>query len=285
MTVQCVGSSNCGDNTIAATGEWEGGSTAQKGTCEGDSGGPALDSLNRILGTVSRGPSGACNQTVYESTYDSGSTSTTNGAWIKQIAQQAATAGGYTPAGWVTGGATSDPANGYCGGSSTDGGAGDTDAGKDGGTTPADGGVDSGSGVVDSGTSEEGSTGDGGAVGDAGGAPPSEGGAGSTDAGDDDASTGANEDSGSVPPPGQDASLADAGNTSTPDATASGNDGAATVSDDAGDGLSGASGGCGCATVGSTDAAPSWLAWMGAGAVAAFVGARRRRRADGPRRA
>src|SRR6185437_12340608 len=79
---------------------------------EGDSGGPAIDSAGRVIGSVSRGPSNACNQTVYESYYG-------EGAWIKQMAQAAATAGGYTPAGWVTGAATSNPANGYCGGSSS----------------------------------------------------------------------------------------------------------------------------------------------------------------------
>ena len=43
---------NCGGG-MSASLEWEGGTAAQKGTCEGDSGGPALDSQNRVIGTVS----------------------------------------------------------------------------------------------------------------------------------------------------------------------------------------------------------------------------------------
>jgi MYXO-CTERM domain-containing protein len=137
LSVQCVGAADCSDSTISATEEWEGGSTAQKGTCEGDSGGPALDSTGRVIGSTSRGPSNACNTTVYE-TYSAQS------AWIKQVATTAATAGGYAAAGWVTGGATSDPANGYPCESAADAGsmdagsmdAGSPDAGSAGGGDP-----------------------------------------------------------------------------------------------------------------------------------------------------
>jgi len=115
MTVECVGATDCQDNTISANQEWEGGSSASKGTCEGDSGGPALDSLGRIIGTVSRGPSNACNQTVYEYMYG-------EAPWVISMAKSAATAGGYAVAGWVNGGATSSPANGYCGGGGADAG-------------------------------------------------------------------------------------------------------------------------------------------------------------------
>jgi len=111
MVVQCP--SNCGGGTSAAL-EWVGGSSLMRGVCEGDSGGPAKDSLGRVTGTVSRGPGTACNQAVYESVYG-------HGNWIKQMATAAAMNGGYTRAGWVTGGATSNPNNGYCG---TGGGAG-----------------------------------------------------------------------------------------------------------------------------------------------------------------
>jgi hypothetical protein len=110
MTVQCA--EDCGDPTQSATEEWLGVNAAKKGTCEGDSGGPALDASRRVIGSVSRGPQNACNQTVYESYYG-------EGTWIKSVAAQAATAGGYAAAGWVTGGATSNPANGYCGGSTS----------------------------------------------------------------------------------------------------------------------------------------------------------------------
>jgi MYXO-CTERM domain-containing protein len=110
LTVECV--TDCNDPTQSSTLEWLGGTSSPKGTCEGDSGGPAIDASGRVIGTVSRGPQGSCNQTVYESVYG-------EAAWIKQVATQAATAGGYTAAGWVTGGSTADPANGYCGGSSS----------------------------------------------------------------------------------------------------------------------------------------------------------------------
>jgi MYXO-CTERM domain-containing protein len=112
LSIQCVGSA-CGSSTQNGTGEWTGGSNGNEGTCEGDSGGPALDSSNRIIGTVSRGLSNSCSQTTYESTYTLSGNTTTNGGWIKAQAALAATAGGYTAAGWVTGGATSNPANGY----------------------------------------------------------------------------------------------------------------------------------------------------------------------------
>src|SRR5439155_277142 len=61
MTVQNADCGNgvCGFGT--GTGEWEGVASTAKGTCEGDSGGPALDANNRVTGTVSRGPQSACN--------------------------------------------------------------------------------------------------------------------------------------------------------------------------------------------------------------------------------
>ncbi len=110
MTVSCA--EDCNDPTQSATEEWLGVNSGNKGTCEGDSGGPAIDSLGRVIGSVSRGPANACNQTVYESYYG-------EAAWIKQVAQAAASAGGYAAAGWVTGAATSSPTSGYCGGSTT----------------------------------------------------------------------------------------------------------------------------------------------------------------------
>ncbi|MGZ3419728.1 MAG: S1 family peptidase [Polyangiales bacterium] len=126
LTVQCTSASSCGESTssMSSTMEWEGGSSGGKGTCEGDSGGPALDSAGRVIGTVSRGPAGSCSSTIYESVYG-------EAAWIKSVAQTAATDGGYTAAGWITGGATSDVNNGYCGTGTPTGG---TDAGTGGGT-------------------------------------------------------------------------------------------------------------------------------------------------------
>ena len=110
LAVVCA--EDCGDPSMSTTQEWEGGSTAAKGTCEGDSGGPALDSAGRVMGSVSRGPANACNSTVYESVYG-------EAAWNKQVAQTAAQAGGYAAAGWVTGASTSSAANGYCGSTGT----------------------------------------------------------------------------------------------------------------------------------------------------------------------
>ncbi len=101
LSVACA--ANCGAG-LGGTNEWVGWSgsqSIQKGTCEGDSGGPALDSQRRVIGTVSRGPAGACNETVYEAVGD-----TTTSTWIKCMATRAATAGNYTAPSWV---GTGDP--------------------------------------------------------------------------------------------------------------------------------------------------------------------------------
>lgn len=149
LAVLCAGS--CGGET-SSTLEWIGGSAAAKGACEGDSGGPALDSDGRILGTVSRGPTASCNQTVYEATFGAA-------AWLEAMAQQAASDGGYPVAGWVTGGATSDPENGYCGsgivGGGSDAGAGDGGAPGEAGDSGLGRDADSAAhGEVDSGAVE-----------------------------------------------------------------------------------------------------------------------------------
>jgi hypothetical protein len=133
LSVLCAG--NCGPD-MHPTLEWEGGTTASKGTCEGDSGGPALDASGRVIGTVSRGPAYACNDTVYESVYG-------QAAWVKARALQAATDGNYPAAGWVTGGATSDVANSYCPDGGTGGGTG-AGGGTGGGGTGTGGGSGSG---------------------------------------------------------------------------------------------------------------------------------------------
>ncbi|MEW5742910.1 MAG: trypsin-like serine protease, partial [Myxococcota bacterium] len=140
MTVLCA--SNCASD-MHPTLEWEGGAATAKGTCEGDSGGPALDGQGRVLGAVSRGPASSCNDTVYESVFGLAS-------WIRARAQQAATEGGYTAAAWVTGAPTSDPASGYCtggtGGGAGGGGGGGTGGGTGGGATGGGGGSGGGSG-------------------------------------------------------------------------------------------------------------------------------------------
>lgn len=142
MSVTCSG--NCSSDE-SATLEWEGGTEANAGTCEGDSGGPAIDALGRVIGTVSRGPAYSCNSTVYESTYASG-------AWIASTASAAAQAGGNQVAGWMNGAATSDAASGYCGGSGgggTGGGGGSSGAGGSGGTTIVGGCADASLSCVD----------------------------------------------------------------------------------------------------------------------------------------
>jgi len=130
VNVLCEG--NCGAGTNGSM-EWIGGTTAQRGVCEGDSGGPALDAQRRVLGTVSRGDAASCNQALYESVFG-------QAAWIKSVAAAAATAGGYTAAGWVTGGSTSiNTCTGVDGG--TGGGAGGGGGGGAGGGAGGGGGT------------------------------------------------------------------------------------------------------------------------------------------------
>ncbi len=125
MSVLCDGS--CDPGGMSATLEWIGGASTAKGTCQGDSGGPSLDSLRRVTGVVSRGPQGSCNETVYGSVFG-------HAAWIKAQAAAAATVGGYTAAGWVTGGSTTiNPC------APNDGGSGGG-AGGGGGNVPTGGG-------------------------------------------------------------------------------------------------------------------------------------------------
>lgn len=133
LSVQCA--ADCGIDT-SATLEWIGGASTAKGACDGDSGGPALDAAGRVIGTVSRGPASSCSPTVYEGAFGAA-------AWLKRVALQAAADGGYAAAGWVTGGATADPDNGYCGAGSEAGvpDAGATDAG-DGSSGAPDAGAD-----------------------------------------------------------------------------------------------------------------------------------------------
>ena len=138
LNVLCPG--NCGPGYDQAR-DWEGGTTAQRGVCEGDSGGPALDSMNRVIGAVSRGPANACNEATYISVFG-------HAAWIKGLAASSATAGGYAPAAWVNGGSSSLSA---CsgggtggGGGTTGGGGGSATGGGGGGGAPIGGGGGSG---------------------------------------------------------------------------------------------------------------------------------------------
>jgi hypothetical protein len=73
------------------------------GVCEGDSGGPALDLDGKVVGVVSRGAP-ECSRPVY------GSISAWR-EWIQRVALEAAEAGGYEPAFWVTSGVSDPPTN------------------------------------------------------------------------------------------------------------------------------------------------------------------------------
>jgi hypothetical protein len=99
LSVDCTGAgcAAVAGNQIDTAHEFVG----DHGTCEGDSGGPALDTLGRVFGVTSRGGVG-CSTPIYGDV-DSWAD------WIKQTAQHAATVGGYTAPSWVTGWPT-DPA-------------------------------------------------------------------------------------------------------------------------------------------------------------------------------
>jgi hypothetical protein len=87
LRVLCAGS-DCG--TAVATEEFLG----QVGTCEGDSGGPAIDETGRVIGVLSRGGDD-CTQPIYGSTT----------AWARLLvlaARSAAESGGYTAPDWAT---------------------------------------------------------------------------------------------------------------------------------------------------------------------------------------
>lgn len=86
----------------------------ETGVCEGDSGGPALDADNKVIGVVSRGYQ--CDVPVYGAVY-------TWKDFIVKGALDAAKAGGYAPPEWAVTGSTSGT-----------GGAGGTGAGGAGGT-------------------------------------------------------------------------------------------------------------------------------------------------------
>lgn len=99
LSVTCVGA-ECPPGVEAS--EWQG----NEGTCPGDSGGPALDALNRVVGVLSRGVAG-CSQPTYGSLDGEGHW----GAWLMETALHAAEVGGYPPPPWALGLPT-DPAFG-----------------------------------------------------------------------------------------------------------------------------------------------------------------------------
>jgi MYXO-CTERM domain-containing protein len=114
LKVECggTGCSATYGSQINTQHEWGG----DHGTCEGDSGGPALDSLNRVFGVTSRGGTG-CSSPIYGDVYSWAD-------WIKNTALHAAEVGNYTAPSWATGWPT-DPAyadtplGGACGSAAT----------------------------------------------------------------------------------------------------------------------------------------------------------------------
>ncbi|MFW5739375.1 MAG: S1 family peptidase [Myxococcota bacterium] len=121
LFIDCVG--NCSTFYVNNAREWQG----DTGICQGDSGGPALDMQGRVVGVVSRGAMG-CAMPIYGSVFAWSD-------WIRDTALQAAQAGGYEPAPWVT----DDPV-GPDAGAGGAAGAGGSGAGGSAGTGPALGG-------------------------------------------------------------------------------------------------------------------------------------------------
>ena len=97
--VLCLGYLNgCGEqNQSVYQNEWVG----NDGTCEGDSGGPALDDQGQVLGVLSRGGQG-CSFPVYTDIVEVA-------PWIREVADRAASFGNYTPPSWVSGTAGTPP--------------------------------------------------------------------------------------------------------------------------------------------------------------------------------
>lgn len=108
LLVNCVGDGcpSAIDKPVVAPTEWQG----QEGICGGDSGGPALDSLNRVIGVTSRGGV-ECTTPVYGHVFGLGQ-------WIKDTTVFAAGLGGYPAPAWATGWPTdpdySFPIGGAC---------------------------------------------------------------------------------------------------------------------------------------------------------------------------
>jgi Trypsin len=121
LSVGCVGAIDC-IGTRARDDEW----AANAAICHGDSGGPAIDANGLVIGVASRADT-ACSTGLYSSV----------AAWqslIVSTALDAATAGGYQPADWVTANSA-----GSMGGTSSTGGTNDTSS-PDAGSSLDDGG-------------------------------------------------------------------------------------------------------------------------------------------------
>ncbi|WP_433931320.1 serine protease [Sorangium cellulosum] len=89
LFIDCV-ADGCPASVVKST-EWVG----DTGICEGDSGGPSLDLMHRVIGVTSRGAEG-CEYPIYGYVYGWAE-------WIKETTVRAASLGGYEPPGWATG--------------------------------------------------------------------------------------------------------------------------------------------------------------------------------------
>jgi len=88
LRVTCIGET-CESDDYLEGHEWRG----DHGICNGDSGGPALDTDGRVIGVTSRGPMG-CDDPIY-----GGLTAWRD--WIRQVGEHASNVGGYDAPGWL----------------------------------------------------------------------------------------------------------------------------------------------------------------------------------------
>lgn len=100
LFVDCAEDGCKGLTAFVKVTEWVG----DHGICSGDSGGPAMDLQNRVVGVTSRGGAG-CTSPVYGAIHGWGQ-------WIMDSAVHAAEVGGYEPPPWATGYPT-DPVYNY----------------------------------------------------------------------------------------------------------------------------------------------------------------------------
>jgi MYXO-CTERM domain-containing protein len=91
LAVECAELECEGVGAYVKDSEWIG----DEGICSGDSGGPAIDLQNRVVGVTSRGGPN-CSSPIYGSVHSWGD-------WIKQTAIHAAELGGYEAPTWANG--------------------------------------------------------------------------------------------------------------------------------------------------------------------------------------
>ncbi len=107
LSVYCAETGCSLEQAYVTETEWIG----ETGICSGDSGGPALDMQNRVVGVTSRGGAN-CSSPIYGAVHSWGD-------WIKSTALHAAEVGGYEPAKWAQGFPTDPAYNGPIGGDCT----------------------------------------------------------------------------------------------------------------------------------------------------------------------